>query len=505
MTKQNIEIYSKRIVSHAENAIEETLTTLSDIEAINITVCDRPSINVLGHAVDDIYSIHDIILLGPLGNVLCNQRGEVATFKTMGNAIYNPNPKINFQVSRTSKETKAGLWAKLKRDNNRSLAAFIPDRVLLGDILPNDVRMKGIALLLLDDGTMIGAATPFHIMDSNTEFGSDTISITTVSEHYPIKSVIMIPFQATLSNFSELRRWGMVGGILVGLIIMGLSINLIRGAPEPVSDIVSGIEREEFIPYYQPVINLKTGQLDGCEVLVRWAKEDGSLVSPGAFISVAESTGLGLDMTRLIMRTVRSDLEESYAKRPELKAAINLFHEHFKDLEIVSDVKAIFSGGGVSFSQLVFEVTERYPLADMARAKEVICALQELGAKVALDDAGTGHGGLAYLQELGLDILKIDKLFIDAIGHNETAAPIVSSLVDLAGSLEMDLIAEGVETFEQVEYLRSIGVIKAQGFIFAPPLNARNFLELVERMTPLNTQPNIDEEAGQGILNKASA
>jgi EAL domain-containing protein (putative c-di-GMP-specific phosphodiesterase class I) len=136
----------------------------------------------------------------------------------------------------------------------------------------------------------------------------------------------------------------------------------------------------------------------------------------------------------------------------------------------------------VSYDQLVFEVTERYPLKDLDRARKIINEMHSLGCRVALDDTGTGHGGLAYIQQLGIDIIKIDKMFVDAMVGDLSAARIVDVLVELANSLGMGVVAEGIEHEEQIEKLREKGVTAAQGYIFAPPLPGPLFLDLVESL-----------------------
>jgi EAL domain-containing protein (putative c-di-GMP-specific phosphodiesterase class I) len=145
-------------------------------------------------------------------------------------------------------------------------------------------------------------------------------------------------------------------------------------------------------------------------------------------------------------------------------------------------MKKMFEGSAIAFDQLVLEVTERAPLPDLGEARRVIAMLQELGIKVAIDDVGTGHGGLSYLLKLGVDIIKIDKMFVDAISTERYSQTIIETLVELARSMGMEVIAEGVETFEQVEYLRLKGIHEAQGFVFAPPLPASSYLALVEAM-----------------------
>ena len=116
----------------------------------------------------------------------------------------------------------------------------------------------------------------------------------------------------------------------------------------------------------------------------------------------------------------------------------------------------------------------------------MIAALQGLGVRVAIDDVGTGHSGLSYMLKLGVDIIKIDKMFVDAIGTDRNSTTIIETLIDLAHNMRMDIIAEGVETFEQVLHLRELGIRAAQGYVFAPPLPGVSFLQLVEAIAPLH-------------------
>jgi sensor c-di-GMP phosphodiesterase-like protein len=130
----------------------------------------------------------------------------------------------------------------------------------------------------------------------------------------------------------------------------------------------------------------------------------------------------------------------------------------------------------------VLEVTEREPLPDLDLARDIIDRLQKLGIKVAIDDVGTGHGGLSYLMKLGVDMIKIDKMFIDAIDTERYSQTIIETLLELARTMKMEVIAEGVENFGQVEYLQRKGVHQAQGYVFAPPLPASSYLALIEAM-----------------------
>jgi sensor c-di-GMP phosphodiesterase-like protein len=163
-----------------------------------------------------------------------------------------------------------------------------------------------------------------------------------------------------------------------------------------------------------------------------------------------------------------------------LNIAFNLYAGHFANDSIIQEIQSIFGSSKIRLNQIVLEVTEREPLPNLDLAREIIERLQKLGIRVAIDDVGTGHGGLSYLMKLGVDAIKIDKLFIDAINTERYSQTIIETLLELARTMKMEVIAEGVESFDQVEYLQRKGVHQAQGYVFAPPLPASSYIALIE-------------------------
>jgi sensor c-di-GMP phosphodiesterase-like protein len=258
-----------------------------------------------------------------------------------------------------------------------------------------------------------------------------------------------------------------------------------RTTRNPMTEIEHALEAGQFVPYYQPVVDIRTGQLRGAEVLVRWRKPDGTLILPGAFIPLMESSGLIRDLTQNLMQKVCVEVGVAIGRRPDLRISFNFAGKLFGEPTIVQDVRNIFAGSPIKFSQVVLEVTERDPIENFTETRQVIAALQGLGVRIAIDDVGTGHSGLSYMLKLGVDIIKIDKMFVDAIGTDRNSTTIVETLVDLARNMRMDVVAEGVENFEQVMHLRALGVRSAQGYVFAPPLPGNSFLQLVEAIDPL--------------------
>jgi sensor c-di-GMP phosphodiesterase-like protein len=167
---------------------------------------------------------------------------------------------------------------------------------------------------------------------------------------------------------------------------------------------------------------------------------------------------------------------------PDIKVSINLFEGHFRDSSIVEDVQAIFADSPISFRQLVFEITERRPLENVPQTTAVISGLHALGSRLAMDDAGTGHSNLAYMQTLGVDVIKIDRVFVDMIKAGTTQVPVLDGLISMAHDLGTEIVAEGVETEAQALYLRARGVVMAQGYLFAPAIKVTAFRDLARAL-----------------------
>jgi sensor c-di-GMP phosphodiesterase-like protein len=363
------------------------------------------------------------------------------------------------------------------------LIAHIPADVFLPDGSSAGAASHPSVRLMLSDGTLI--AVPADGIDSSQE--NDTISAENLSTRYPVIATASVSRAAAFAEYSDLWRIGQLVGLIVAALIFALAVLLPRrGRSNPIAEMERALEAGEFVPYYQPLVDLRDGAIIGAEVLMRWRKSDGSIVPPAMFIPLAESSGLIMDMTDAIMRAVRDEFGAVLAPRPGVKMGFNLTAAHFASDAVVDEVRDIFAGSPIRFSQIVLEITERQPLEDLGMARHVIAALQELGCSVAIDDVGTGHGGLSYLLKLGANCIKIDKMFVDAIGSERYSTPIIETLVELANRMRMEVFAEGVENFDQVKYLRERGIFLAQGYAFAPPLPGRQFRALLEAAHPLS-------------------
>jgi diguanylate cyclase (GGDEF)-like protein len=240
------------------------------------------------------------------------------------------------------------------------------------------------------------------------------------------------------------------------------------------------LDKDQLKLFYQPLINLKTGEVAGFEALARWTHEDRGEISPTEFIPVAEESGLILTLGRWAMDKAAQTLAEwdrQTGDKLPLYVGVNLSAIQVARDDIAAVVESALKSSGLTGDRLTLELTESSIVQDPARATRVFDALKALDATVAMDDFGTGYSSLAYLQRLPIDVLKIDKSFVSGMMVDPDAVAIVRAVLSLAEALGMSTTAEGVETVELATTLATLGCASGQGFYFAKPLEAPAALE----------------------------
>lgn len=260
-----------------------------------------------------------------------------------------------------------------------------------------------------------------------------------------------------------------------------MNVNLMKKI-ELQSELRKAIENREFVAYYQPQIRLTDNQLVGFEALIRWKKEDGKLISPAEFIPLAEETGLIVQIGQYVMIEACKELKLWNDKGyKDLTMAVNLSVRQFRDRDFVQMLKDIIDEVGVNPKNLELEITESLALEDLELTVATIRKLQEIGVKFSLDDFGTGYSSMHYLKELPINILKIDKSFLDTIMEDESDQKIVQTIITMAQILNLEVVAEGVESEEQAEYLKSANCDKAQGYLYSKPVPSQEAYELIKK------------------------
>ncbi|HEX8784709.1 MAG TPA: EAL domain-containing protein, partial [Telluria sp.] len=207
----------------------------------------------------------------------------------------------------------------------------------------------------------------------------------------------------------------------------------------------------------------------GVEALLRWRRSPSELVGPDVFIPIAEHNGLITQLTERVLDLVEADAGPYLAAHPNFHVGINLSPADLRSLAVTERIDTLLARSGIHPSNLMVEITERGFL-DLASACSVIRALHTRGIEVAIDDFGTGYSSLSYLETLDLDYLKIDRSFIEAIGTGAPTSQVVSHIIAMARALGLTMIAEGIESEAQLEFLRANGVEFGQGWLFGQPV-----------------------------------
>ncbi|MBV7271505.1 bifunctional diguanylate cyclase/phosphodiesterase [Clostridium sp. PL3] len=245
------------------------------------------------------------------------------------------------------------------------------------------------------------------------------------------------------------------------------------------------VENKEFIIFYQPKINISTGELEGAEALVRWIHPTKGIISPTVFIKLAEEVGIIEKIGEIVIKTVclqnKKWQEEGYKK---LAIAVNLSVDQLKNNSVINLIKKILNDTELESKWLEIEITESIIMEDFRYYKKMLNKIRDLGIKVYLDDFGTGYSSLSYLKDIPIDYIKIDKSFIDDITEDKRQSAIVSALIQLAHGIDLKVVAEGVEEHSQLKILREYNCDLVQGYIFSKPVSKEDF----EKMLKSNNQ-----------------
>ena len=234
-------------------------------------------------------------------------------------------------------------------------------------------------------------------------------------------------------------------------------------------DMRRGVECGEFVPFFQPLISLDTGELNGFEVLARWNSPQRGLVEPNDFIGIAEQSGqIGL----LSMKVMEKAFVQARDWPPHLKLAVNVSPVQFRDAQLAERIIQVLTETGFPARRLEVEITEGSLLEDRAQALIILESLRNHGIAIALDDFGTGYASLSQLHSLPFDRIKIDRSFINSLGESEQAAAIVQTIAALGKTLSVPITAEGVESDQIREQMAALGCTDAQGFHFGRAVSA---------------------------------
>ncbi|GFM71258.1 cyclic diguanylate phosphodiesterase [Pseudomonas cichorii] len=352
-----------------------------------------------------------------------------------------------------------------------------------------DLPAGGSLLVVLDNGTraipVLGPAQAWPPVESWSPDNATTL-ITTANQliyrmptQSPEYQLVLITPRTDLQVKITGAWWLLVpASLLMSLCIAALVLQLMQQRKSLGAELSGALRRGELKVLYQPIFNLETGLCAGAEALVRWRRPDGTLTSPDLFIPLAENTGQIRQITDFVLQQTLEKLGPLLRANPHLYVSVNLAACDVIAPRIGRVTARLLALHKVAARQIAFEVTER-GLIDVVVARNHLQMLRDRGHQILIDDFGTGYCSLAYLQTLPVDCLKIDKAFIDALGHDAASSGVAPHIIRMAHALQLRVIAEGIEFESQAHLLKSEGVVYGQGWLFARPLTATRFCELV--------------------------
>ena len=469
----------RQLLSRLELVIDQSHHELKKLAKINLGNCNVDALAAARMTMLSRGTIKDIEVRGANGNLNCSTTiNDAANFAkpSLNRSIELPDAKGEMFIGIAENKPDGLLQLRKTLESKASLNAYVGLDSLLYSFFDPGVRDMASVGIYFDKTKPV--AIYGEIQSIRKEAGGFDSDLR--SSRFPLSVRLSVPEKSIAhlaATRNSLTEWLMAiaGGMLAALGSY-LAISTLARPPNPVKELAQAIERDEIVPFYQPIIRLEDESISGCEMLVRWIKPDGTMVRPDLFIPLAESSGLVVGMTLSVMRRAIRELAPIMSVQKNFKLAVNISPDHFSTPGFLPSILKLLEEENCDPSHIVLELTERQQLQDLEAFKAIADAVQKAGLRISIDDVGTGHNGLSTIQEVPADIIKVDKKFVDTVATNELSAAIVAMLVGLSKQFGRTIVAEGIETREQLDALRSQGVDEGQGYLFSPALNALKFV-----------------------------
>jgi sensor c-di-GMP phosphodiesterase-like protein len=467
-----LELFAQQVIKRASITFDETIAALKTLDKLNFNSCSPEHIERMRELTINTKSIEE---LGYFQNGLlkCTSWGLTTTVVKQSVPDFTTADGVQITVLMQPMVTKSKKMMALQYKSHDVLVN--PERFV--DIIGDPDMQYALAT---QDGYLLGVANspdaalikkiiahPGNDIDKEHLFAS--------AREEGLIGIVIEPRSQLLEKLHAQQRMLLPLGALIAAAMLGIIFWLSRRRLSPLGELTIAVKKQEFIVFYQPIIDLKTGICVGAEALIRWKRPDGSLVSPDFFIPIAEESGLIRDITDQVIKAVVKNLKNLLLDKSKLHIAINLCPDDIKTGRFLPVLQTALANTGIKPQQIWLEITER-GFVEKEAAQTTLLRARELGFGIAIDDFGTGYSSLSYLHGFPLDALKIDKSFIDTIGTESATSSVTSHIIQMAKTLNLKIVAEGVETAGQVDYLLQHKVEYGQGWFYSKALSAAEFI-----------------------------
>jgi sensor c-di-GMP phosphodiesterase-like protein len=470
---------AKSVVQRSRICLNEIYQTFDELETYVDTPCTRQHLQAIQ---DRLFNNRCIIEIEYIDNnkIKCSSAGKAKYDAKLSNDGFKmPNgTTISFDTTNFVKQN-----SNLIRFKNQKYAISV-DKNSLTDIMTEPYIKIAI---VTEDGKVISTLNHYSpnpdlinavLSQPNLKETDDSLVAVyrTPGLYYVISEPLSYAFKQWHTNLLLFLPFG----IIMSLIACGTVLWGLRRRLSFLGELKIAVARHEFIVYYQPIIEFKSGVCIGAEALVRWKKPDGTMVRPDLFIPLAESSGLIQDITDQMIDSVVANMKNILCADRNLHISINVSVVDFNSERIFKKLETTIKGTGIEPQQLWLEITER-GFIDFEATRNSLQDAHKVGYVIVMDDFGTGYSSLSYLKELPIDVLKIDKYFIGSLNTDSVTSNVTEHIINLAKELNLKIIAEGVETPEQADYLKKRQVDFAQGWLYSKALPLNEFIDFYKK------------------------
>lgn len=490
---QEMNTQGERFLARLEQLFGQLRESLDDLQAQPLRSCDEEMIATLQQVTFNYRFVYEAAYMD--GARICSNRPRQEGLSVVRTPDIK-GPTYSYWLNTTTEPDENRAALMLGRGNFRVATS----RGHLTDMV--DLPPDSSLLVVLDHGKraipVLGTAQMWPPTEAWPPKSRAPLQVTQSRLIYrmptnnPEYQLVLITPRSGM-HIPSVWWWMVPICLLLGAFVGFFVFLLVRQRQSLDAELQGAIRRGELQVLYQPIFDLDSRNCVGAEALLRWRRPDGTLTSPDLFIPLAENTGQIRQMTDFVLQRLLEQLGPVLRANPQLYISVNLAACDVMVPRIGQVMARLLTLHRVAARQIAFEVTER-GLIDVVVARENLQALRDVGHQVLIDDFGTGYCSLAYLQTLPVDCLKIDKAFIDALGHDAASSGVAPHIIHMAQALELKVIAEGIEHEAQAVFLSSEGVKFGQGWLFAQALSAVQFIELITRGRRL-TGRRLDDEA----------
>ncbi|KAA0968308.1 EAL domain-containing protein [Pseudomonas sp. ANT_H12B] len=490
---QEMNAQGERFLVRLEQLFGQLRESLDDLEAQPLRGCDDEMIATLQQVSFNYRFVYEAAYMD--ASRICSNRP-----RQEGLSMIRPpditGPTYSYWLNTTTEPDENRAALMLGRGNFRVATS----RGHLTDMV--DLSPGSSVLVILDHGTraipVLGVSQVWPPTEPWPPKSLDSLQVTQSRLIYrmptnnPEYQLVLISPRTSM-HVPPVWWWLLPASLALAACVGFLVFLLVRQRQSLDAELSGAIRRGELQVLYQPIFDLDSRNCVGAEALLRWRRPDGTLTSPDLFIPMAENTGQIRQMTDFVLQRLLEQLGQLLRANPQLYISVNLAACDVMVPRIGQVMARLLTLHRVAAKQIAFEVTER-GLINVVVARENLQALRDVGHQVLIDDFGTGYCSLAYLQTLPVDCLKIDKAFIDALGHDAASSGVAPYIIHMAHALQLKVIAEGIEHEAQAAFLSSEGVKFGQGWLFAHALSSAQFIELITRGRRLAAR-RLDDEA----------